>query len=268
MRNIIAATTVLPLVIGIALGFLIRADVDVWAAAGIWVGPFVAVVAGVFVFRYQQDMQDARQRFITDGIQKLNRALSHLLEIHVQNNQVGTFLIRTLKMYERGHPLTPDPDEFPRMVGLNLEPLAIDSTLPVQELIGDKVVLDWVMHAIADVTLEAKEFDSIFRQPIAAYYRSDPKTTKLDVEETVRQLTSILEAWNSRIEVHFALLDRLYDLDRHLMQKRPWTLGRYYSIWKSSEVGKIREQMQLRYADYENVREETEAVMKSGGAAS
>jgi len=245
----------------------IGVDADAWSAVGVFIGPLLAVVAGLLVFRYQQDMQDAHRRFLTDGIQKLTGTLAHLLEIHLQNYQVGTYNIRILKTYERSHPLAPKPGEFPRFVGLNSEPLAIDSPLSVQELIGDKVVLDWVMHALSDVTLEAKEGDSQIRQPIEAYYRSDA-SVKLDVDEAVRRLELILEAWNTRIEPHFALLDRLYELDRHLARRRPWTVRGYYAVSTHSEIRQIREQMQLQYKDYEKVHEKTADVMKSGGAAS
>jgi hypothetical protein len=246
----------------------IGVDADLWTAIAAFVSPLAAVLVGLLVFRIQQQSQHASQRFLTDGVQKLYGTLSTLLSIHLLNYQIASYMIRTLKTYKLGDPLTPDPNEIPRFLGLDLESLPIDSLLPVQELIGDKVILDWVTHALSDVTLEAKDGEFQIRQPLVAYYGCDPQTTKLDVNEAGRQLTCILEAYNARISVHFGLLDRLNDLARHVATKRPWTLGGYYSIWKRREIGGIREQMQMRYKQYQKVRENTKAVLKGGGAAS
>ncbi len=218
------------------------------------------------VFRVQQQGQLAAQRFLTDGIQKLYGTLSTLLSIHLQNYQIGNYVIRTPKTYERSHPLAPQPDALPRFLGLELESLPVDSLLPVQELIGDKVVLDWVMLALSDITLEAKEADFQIRQPIVAYYKSDP-STKINVDEGVQRLTNVLEAWQSRVAVHFALLDRLNDLANHLARKRPWTIQGYYAVSKRPEIGEIREEMKRGYERAKKLHEETEEVLKSGGAS-
>jgi hypothetical protein len=241
-------------------------DADLWSAAAAFAGPLVAVLLGLWVFRIQQQSQHASQRFLTDGIQKLHGTLSTLLSIHLQNYQIGSYVIRMLRTYDLGHPLTPEPDEIPRFLGLELESLPIDSLLPVQELVGDRVVLDWAMLALSDVTLEAKEGEFQIRQPVAAYYRRDPSTTKLDVDEAVRRLTLVLEGWNSRVSAHFALLDRLNDLAGHVARKRPWTVGGYYTLWKRSEIGKLREEMRQGYEIAKKARQDVEATLKTGGA--
>jgi len=242
-------------------------DADLWTAAATLAGPLVAVLLGLWIFRIQQQSQHASQRFLTDGIHKLHGTLSTLLSIHLQNYQIGGYVIRILKTYKLGDPLTPDPNEIPRFLGLELESLPIDSLLPVQELIGDRVVLDWVMLAVSDVTLEAKEGEFQIRQPVAAYYGCDPSTTKLDVDEAVRRLTLILEGWNCRVSAHFALVDRLNDLAGHVARKRPWTVQGYYSVWKRSEIDKIREEMRRGYQNAQKAHQDTDAVLKSGGAA-
>lgn len=242
-------------------------DADLWIAAATFAGPVIAVLLGLWIFRIQQQSQHASQRFLTDGIQKLHSTLSALLSIHLQNYQTGSYIIRTLKTYKLGDPLAPKPDEIPRFLGLELESLPIDSLAPVQELIGDRVVLDWAVTSLSDVTLEAKEGEFQIRQPAAAYYRSDPSTTRLDTDEAVRRLTSILDGWNSRVSAHFALLDRLNDLARHVITKRPWTVRGYYALCKRPEVNKIREEMRRGYEDAQKARKDTDATLKSGGAA-
>jgi hypothetical protein len=215
----------------------------------------------------QQQSQHALQRFLTDGIQALHGTLSQLLSIHLQNYQIGSYIIRIVKTYERDHPLAPEANEFPRFLGLELESLPIASLLPVQELIGDKVVLDWVMLALSDVTLEAKEGDFQIRQPTVAFYRADPSNTKMDVDEAVRRLTAVLEAWNTRVSTHFALLDRLNDLARHVATKRPWTIRGYYAIWKRREIEKLRDEMRQGYRRAREAHEATATVLKTGGAS-
>lgn len=241
-------------------------DADLWSAAGAFAGPVVAVLLGLWIFRIQQQSHHASQRFLTDGIQKLHGTLSTLLSIHLQNYQIGSYIIRMLKTCDRAHPLSPEPHEIPRFLGLELESLPIDSLLPVQELIGDRVVLDWAMLALSDVTLEAKEGEFQIRQPVAAYYRTDAATTKLDVDEAVRRLTSVLEAWNSRVSAHFALVDRLNDLAGHVARKRPWTVQGYYAVWKRSEIGEVREEMRRGHENAQKVHRDTDAILKSGGA--
>lgn len=238
-------------------------DANLWVALGTIVGPLAAVFVGLLVYRYQQQSQYALQRFLKDGVQNIFGTLSTLLSIHLQNYQIGTFVIRTLRTYEWGHPLAPGPDEIPRFLGLELESLPIDSVLPVQELIGDRVVLDWVMSALSDVTLEAKVADSEIRQPIAAYYRTNPK---LDRDEAVQRLTAVLEAWNTRVSAHFALLDRLNDLATHLGTKLPWTVGGYYAVRTRSEVVDLRKNMKTQFEKARAAHDETEAVLRSGGA--
>jgi hypothetical protein len=241
-------------------------DADLWTAMAAFAGPLLAVLLGLGVFRIQQQSQYASQRFLADGVQKLYGTLSTLLSIHLLNYQIGSYIIRSLKTYELGHPLAPNADEIPRFLGLELDSLPIDSVLPVQELIGDRVVLDWVILAASDVTLEAKEGEFQIRQPVAAYYRSDSQTTKLDVHEADRRLKLILEGWNSRVSAHFALVDRLNDLAAHVARKRPWTVRGYYALWKRSEIDKIREEMRRGYEVAQKAHEDTDAALKSGGA--
>jgi len=243
-------------------------DAELWSAAATFAGPLVAVLLGLWIFRIQQQSQHASQRFLTDGIQKLYGTLSTLLSIHLQNYQIGSYIIRTLKTYKLGDPLAPQPDEIPRFLGLELESLPIDSLLPVQELVGDRVVLDWSMLALSDVTLEAKEGEFQFRRPVAAYYQSDPSTTRLNVDEVVQRLTLILDGWNSRVSAHFALLDRLNDLAHHVATKHPWTVQGYYTLWKRADVDKIRQEMRRGYENAQKAHEDTHATLKSGGAAS
>ncbi|MBI2914059.1 MAG: hypothetical protein HYY03_09075 [Chloroflexi bacterium] len=232
-------------------------DADLWAAIAALVGPLIAVLSGLFVFRIQQQSEHASERFVTNGIQKLYGTLSTLLSIHLLNFQIGAFIVRTLKTYELGHPLAPRGDEIPTFLGLELESLPIDSLLPVQELVGDKVVLDWAMSALSDVTLEAKECDSEIRQPVAAYYRGNPTTTKLRRDEALRGLTIVQEAWNLRVSAHFALLDRLNDLARHIAVKRPWTVSGYYAVRDRREIGQLREQMHKGFEKAKLAREQT-----------
>jgi hypothetical protein len=243
-------------------------DADLWSAAAAFAGPLAAVLLGLWIFRIQQQSQYASQRFITDGIQKLYGTLSTLLSIHLQNYQIGSYTIRMLRTYKLGDPLAPNPHDIPRFLGLELESLPIDSLLPVQELVGDRVALDWTMLALSDVTLEAKEGEFQIRQPVAAYYESDPSTTTLNMDEAVRRLTLILDGWNSRVSPHFALLDRLNELAGHVARKRPWTLQGYYTLWKRPQVDKIRQEMRRGYEKAQKAREDTDAVLKSGGAAS
>jgi hypothetical protein len=249
----------------VATRSFIGIDADLWTAVAAFVGPLVAVLIGLWVFKIQQQSQHASQRFLTDGVQKLSGTLSSLLSIHLLNYQIGTYIIRTLRTYERGAPLAPDPNELPRFLGLELDSLPIDAVLPVQELVGDKVVLDWVMHVLSDVTLEAKEGDFQIRRPIVAYY-TDP-SLKVNVDEAVRQLTALLDGWEALISPHFALLDRLYDLERHLVSKRPLTAKGFFAVSKRSQIEEIRGHLQRGYDHSRKVEEETEALRKGGGAA-
>lgn len=237
-------------------------DADLWMAFGTILGPLVAVLLGLWIFRIQQQSQFASERFLSDGVQRLYGTLSTLLSIYLQNYQIGTYIIRTVQTYERGHPLTPGPDEVPKFIGLELDSLPIDSILPVQEIIGDSVVSEWVMLALSDVTLEAKEADFQVRQPTVAYYRSG---VKVDTEEVTRRLLEVLEAWNERVSTHFALLDRLNDLSRHIATNRPWTVRGYYAMSRRGEVVEIREAMKTGLSRVHGAHEKTASVLRSGG---
>lgn len=243
-------------------------DAALWTAVAALASPLVAVLFGLILFRIQQQAQTASQRFLTDGVQKLYGALNTLLSIHILNVQIGAHIIRILKTSKRGHPLSPESSQVPHYQGLELESLPFDSLHPVQELIGDKVVLDWMMLAISDVTLEAKAGEFQIRQPVAAYLGSDPSTGGMDVDEVVPVLNAVLAVWEERVGAHFAIMDRLNELARHLARKRPWFVGGFYVVWKRSEIRKIREAMQDGYENAEAVHERTEDLLKSGGAAS
>lgn len=244
-------------------------DADLSTAIAAIVGPlvavFLAVIVGLWQFKIQQQSQHASQRFITDGVQKLSGALGTLISIHHLNFQISTYIIRALTVHDSGDQPTPGPDDLPEFLGLKIESLPFDSVLPVQELIGDKVVLDWTMHAISDVTLEAKELNFLLRQPVAAYFRGD---TDWNVGETVRRMKAVRNGWNDRIAPHTALLDRLYKLEGQLVLDRPTTAKDYFTVWKRSEIKKIRDEMIKGYEIAMTALRESEPVLKSGGAAS
>ncbi len=235
------------------------------AIVGSLAAVLLAGLLGLRTFNTQQQSQHASQRFIADGVRKLSGALSTLVSIHHLNFQISTYIIRALTMYDRGDQPTPGPDDLPEFLGLKIESLPFDSMLPVQELMGDKVILDWTMHAISDFTLEAKELNFLFRQPTAAYFRGE---TEVNVGETVRRMKAVREAWNDRIAPHTALLDLLYKLERQLVIDRPATAKDYYAVKERSGIEKLRDDMHSGYDKAMTAKRETEAVLKSGGAAS
>jgi len=239
-------------------------NADVWIAAAALVGPTLAALFGVILFRYRQQVEQTDQRLITDGVQAFHTSLSGLLSAHLLNFQIANYIIRYVKLYRRGEPLTPGVLAVPEFLGVRRETLPITPLLPIQELIGDKVILDWGMKALSDTTLEAKELDFQIRQPLASYYESDPPVS-LDVDQAAERLTRITEAWNSRVEPHFALLDRLNDLSREVARKRPWTVGGYFAIHRRPEVAAIREKMKAHLKDVDKIRERVDRVLKSGG---
>ncbi|HEY8768646.1 MAG TPA: hypothetical protein VIP09_15535 [Dehalococcoidia bacterium] len=122
--------------------------------------------------------------------------------------------------------------------------------------------MDWGMMALSNVTLEAKECDFQIRQPTEADYREG---IDLDRDRAVPALTLVLEAWNERCSTHFALLDRLNDLAKHVMMERPWTMSGFYAISKRSTVKSIVKQMEDGYAKVLQVHKETEQVLRTGG---
>jgi hypothetical protein len=245
---------------------LIGIDADLLMVGATLLGPALAVAGGLIVFRFQQQSQHAAERFLVDGIQDLYGTLSTLLSIHLQNYQIANYVIRTMKTYDRTHPLAPQPDEIPQFLGLQLESLPIDSLLPVQELLGEKVILDWVMLALSDVTLEAKEFEFQIRQPTAAYYRrASDSTFTFDVETAAALLKEKLELWESRLSRHFALLDRLHDLETHLGKKRPWTLGGFYRVCERAEVKTLVDEIKEGYQAARKAHEDTEDRLRGSG---
>src|SRR5713101_7466124 len=129
-------------------------------------------MVGVVIFRFLQQVEDVDRRFMKDGMQSFHTNLSGLLSAHLLNFQIATYIIRQLKTYPRGHVLAPTASSLPRFIGVERESLPISPLLPIQELIGDKVILDWGMLALSDTTLESKELDLQIRQPIVAYYES------------------------------------------------------------------------------------------------
>lgn len=238
-------------------------DADLWAAIGALAIPVIIAILGVWWGRFQQQARWASERFQVQGIQRLHGALSTFLSIHLQNYQIGGFIIRAMKTYEPDHPLAPQPNEIPEFLGQRFDAFPIDPLLPVQELLGDKVILDWVMMLISDVTLEAKEGEFQIRQPIAAYYREH---VPMRVDEAVARMTAVLEAWNSRVSTHFALLDRLNDLDRHIGTKRPWTQGGYYAVKNRREVVTIVKHMKTGLEAVTKAHDDTRGTLRSGGA--
>ncbi len=247
---------------------LLGIDAGLWIAAAAFFGPLLAILLGLWIFRMQQQWQYSSERFLRDGVQALRRSLSILVSIHLQNYQIGIIIIRTLRTQKRGDPLTLQPDELPGILGLEMESWPIDMVLPVQELVGDRAILDWVMLAISTITLEAKELNSLIRQPIVAYYRTDPSKIKSEVDDTVIRCTSVLDAWESRSSAHTALLDRLHDLEGHIWRRRPWTVNGYYAIRKRPEIRKLQDKIKRGYENAKAVHERTEDILKRGGAAS
>jgi len=244
---------------------LLGIDVELWVAGAAFFGPIVAALVGVVLFRFRQRVEDVDRRFIRDGIESFHTNLSGLLSAHLLNFQIATYILRYLKTYRRGELLTPPGSSLPRFIGVERDSLPISPLLPMQELIGDKVILDWGMLALSDTTLEAKELDFQIRQPIVAYYDSDPSAGTLDVDEVVERLTKVTDAWNGRIEKHFALLDRLHELDREVARKRPWRVSGYYALRNRSQVIAIRQCLKEGHEEMLKARKRVEPVLKSGG---
>ncbi len=243
---------------------LLGIDAGLWIAAAAFFGPLLAVLLGLWILRMQQQWQYSSERFFRDGVQALRRSLNILLSIHLQNFQIGNNIIRTFSTQKRGDPLTLEPDELPGILGLEMESWPMDLVLPVQELIGDPAILDWVLLAISDITLEAKEINSLIRQPTVAYYRTD-SSDMYDLDYAVRRSTLILEAWNCRNSANLApLIDRLKELEVHVARKRPWTVKGYYAVRERSEIGELRDKIKRGYEKAQEVNQATAAWLKSG----
>jgi hypothetical protein len=85
------------------------------------------------------------------------------------------------------------------------------------------------------------------------------------VDEAAERLTKLTEAWNGRVEKHFALLDRLHELDREVARKRPWRVSGYYALRNRSEVITIRQRLKEGHEEMLKARKRLEPVLKSGG---
>ena len=133
----------------------------------------------------------------------------------------------------------------------------------MKELVDDDSVMNWVVRALSDLTLFAKEMDFQIRQPLAAYFRGDPETI-LDREEAIEQLSAMVDAWAERLKPHFALLDRLHDLITHVERKRPWTFRGYSTISQRSEITQMRAAWRTGYERSSKAREAAAPVLKSG----
>jgi hypothetical protein len=81
-------------------------------------------------------------------------------------------------------------------------------------------------------------------------------------------MNAVRDGWNDRIAPHTALLDLLYKLERQLVIDRPTTAKDYFTVSKRSGIEKLREEMHSGYDKAMTAQEKTEAVLKSGGAAS
>jgi len=218
-------------------------DPDLLLAIAALVGPTIAAFVGVIVYRYRRQVEEIDQVILQDGIQSFHTSLYGLLSAHLLNYQIAGYIIKYLRTYRIGELLTPESPPLPRFVGVELDSLPISPLLPLQEVVGDKVILDWGMLALSDTTLEPKELDIQIRQPVVAYYGADLAKGTLDVDELVQQLTALMEVWNEKLATHFALLDRLYDLKREITRKRPWRVSGYYALSKRMEIAEIRQKL-------------------------
>ncbi len=216
--------------------------------------------------RSRQESERAADRFITNGIEKLHAALSEMATLHIQNFQAGTYIIRTLKTYKKDGPLKANPDDFPKIMGLEML-LPLDSILPVRQLIGDKDVADWAAHAMSDYSLEAKEINFQIRTPIVAYYDPGSPAVADDVLETLaNNFTAVLDAWESRVSAHAILTDSLSTLVSHLSDSRPSTISEYLEVSKRSEIATLRQQIKDGYRDAMDERRKADPILRSGGA--
>ncbi|OGO50810.1 MAG: hypothetical protein A2148_03805 [Chloroflexi bacterium RBG_16_68_14] len=240
-------------------------DAELWTAVAVAViGPTAAVILGVGSFWVREERQKASQRYLDDGAVKLLKVVSARLSIYLLNYQTANYSIRLLKTYEPGGPLAPGPEAIPGFLDVDLDSLPIDVILPVQELVGDDSVMKWVVEALSDVTLFAKEVDFQIRQPLAAYFRGDPRT-HLDRQEAVKRLSATVDAWATRLHPHFALLGRLHDLITHVERRRPWTFGGYSTISRRHEVEEMRKEWRRGYGEAQQERKKAEPVLRSGG---
>ena len=240
-------------------------DSELWTAVAVAaIGPAVVVLLGVGSFWLREERQKASQRYLDDGAKKLLGVVSARLSIYLLNYQTAHYSIRLLKVYEPGGPLAPQAEAVPGFLDVDLDSLPIDLILPVKELVDDDVVMNWVVKALSDVTLFAKELDFQIRQPLVAYFKND-RNTVLDKEEAVKRLTTVVDAWGDRLNPHFALLDRLHDLITHVERKRPWRFSGYATISKRPEIEEMRQAWQEGYKAAEEARKDAEPTLRSGG---
>lgn len=252
--------------LALAVRSIFGVDADLLGIFVSSVALLASVVGGVWLYRYRQEVEACSNRFLVQGIQSLYGSLTTLLSIHLQNYQVAMYIMKSIKLYDLAHPLAPEPEDIPGFVGLKLESFPIDSLLLVQELLGDKLVLEWMMKAIADITLEAKELEFQMRQPTASLFRNkNDQTIVVRKDELLKGLDLVVDAWNTRCSTHFALRDRLHDLDNHVSRKRPWKIAGYYAIRRRKEVAAIREQMKVGWDRVQEADRETAEVLRTGG---
>ncbi len=239
-------------------------DAELWTAVAVAViGPTAAVTLGVVSFWLREERQKASQRYLDDGAVKLLKIISARLSIYLLNLQTANYSIRLLKTYEPGGPLAPQPEAIPGFLDVDLDSLPIDVILPVQELVGDDSVTRWVILALSDMTLFAKEMDFQIRQPLTAYFRADAGTT-VDREEAIKRLSAVVDAWDARLRPHFHLLQLLHDLITHVERKRPWTFGGYPTISQRPEAAKMRQAWQDGCEQAMKARTDAEPVIRSG----
>ena len=230
-------------------------DAELWTAVAASVlGPTVAIILGVGSFWLREERQRASQRYLDDGAVRLLKVISARLSIYLLNVQTANYSIRLLKTYEPGGPLAPGSDSIPSFLDVDLDTLPVDLILPVQELIGDDSVMHWVVTALSDVTLYAKEMDFQIGQPLVAYFRGDVGTN-VDRDEAIKRLSKMVDAWDARLRPHFALLDRLHDLITHVERNRPWRFSGYATVPRRPEVAQMREAWRDGYEQAKRARE-------------
>ena len=164
---------------------------DEWLAIATFVGPVVAAVGaallalvlGFRTFLRQQEAVDVRRRYLDGGIVRLKESLAGLLAAHLQNYQVAMYLLRALRDTPRGDAFAPSPSDLPDFIELTGQPLPLDALLPSQEILGDRVILEWSVLALSDATLAGREYRFQVRDPLVAYYGANAKWRFGDTEE-------------------------------------------------------------------------------------
>lgn len=240
---------------------------DEWLAIATFAGPLVAaasaallaVVFGFKQFRRQQEAAGVRRRYLDDGVVKLKQSLAGFLGAHLHNYQTAMYLLRTVRETPRGDAFAPAPSNLPHFVDLAAQPLPLDALLPTQEILGDEVVLRWSIVALSDSTLAAREYRFQVRDALAAYYGADPGWRFGSTAEADRELLKLVDKWNSRVSLHFRLLDFLDRLESCFLDAHPNSRASVRALPKDQQIVDLREEMNKAFGDVSRVREESGA---------